>query len=159
VVVTGEIAFVRRDTKRKPPKTSVGLRVRVLDPETGELINGAAQVGVSEDKSQGAPISSLATDAAIQAVSLARTEILSRVPIEARIVGAKDEILILHGSKSGMKEGMKLVAVRDAKLAARLRVSRVFPDDSEVRIVKNIAGLRPQDTVRVIFRMPDFPRP
>ena len=37
VIVTGEITFVRRDTRRKPPRTLVGLKVQVLDAETGEL--------------------------------------------------------------------------------------------------------------------------
>jgi hypothetical protein len=59
VIVTGEIAFVRRDTKRKPPQTRVGLRVRVIDPESGELIGGGASVGIAEEK-DGKPVISLA---------------------------------------------------------------------------------------------------
>jgi len=48
VVVTGEIVFVRREKTKDSTRVRVGLKVRVMDPDTGELISCSSTIATQE---------------------------------------------------------------------------------------------------------------
>lgn len=50
VVVTGEISFIRREKVKDSIRLRLGMKVRVMDPETGELISGASPIVVQEER-------------------------------------------------------------------------------------------------------------
>jgi len=161
-VVTGEVSFVHSEGKKGMDKTvSAGLKVRVLDTSSGELLNGAAQSGSSLAKPGLSDTDTLAQDAIGKAAVLAVKQILTFTLPEGIIlntVGKEGavQVLINRGSRDGIKEGMEMLVIRDKVKVGKIRVTNVFPTDSEAVPTANILGLKPTDFVRAVFPMPEF---
>lgn len=49
-VVTGEISFVRREQQKGATQVTVGMKIRVMDPDSGELVGGASPVATVEER-------------------------------------------------------------------------------------------------------------
>jgi hypothetical protein len=67
------------------------------------------------------------------------------------VTGSVVHILVNRGSRDGLALGDVLRVLRNGRAVGTLRISRVFPTDSEVEIVENFQGIRPTDVVRFIF--------
>jgi hypothetical protein len=160
-VVTGEIAYVKPESKKGADKTvSAGLLVRVLDTSSGELLNGAAQIGVSMAKPGLSDTETLAQEAvgkaAVQSVRMILANTLPEGIVLNTVGSDTVQVLINRGSRDGVTEGMNFLVLRDHQRVGKIRTTRVFPTDSEAAIVDNYQGIRPTDTVRAVFPMPFF---
>jgi len=161
-VVTGDIKFVRDETRKGQEKTvNVGLAIRVTEASSGELINGAAQIGSSQAKPGLSDTVSLANEAISKSAVLGVRQILTYSLPEGIIintVGRVDslQVLINRGSRDGIKEGQELLVMRDKQRVGRIKVTRTFPADSEAVVVDLGQGLRPMDGVRAVFPMPEL---
>jgi hypothetical protein len=162
-VITGEVAFARvNDKKGQEKSVDVGMRVRVVDPTSGELINGAAQLASAVAKPGLTDNDALAQEAVGKAAVYAVRDIVSyTLPtgIILNTVGSGDslQVLINRGSRDGIVQGQDMIVLRDGTRVGRLRITNVFPTDSEARVVDLGVGVRPQDTVRAVFPLPDLP--
>jgi len=161
-VVTGEITYVKSDSKKGADKTvSAGVKIRITDASSGELLNGAAKVGVAYAKPGLSDTDLLAQEAISKSVVAGVKSIISFTLPEGIIISSVGDsgslqVLINRGSRDGMSEGMDLIVLRDKVRVGKLRVVRVFPTDAECTPLDNTLGLRPMDRVSAVFPMPDF---
>lgn len=161
--VTGEIAALRVTEGKGVVKTvRLGLRVRLHDASSGDLLNGAAVVGVATAKpgedGTDALAQQAATMAALQAVKqILNTTLPTGIILNTVGEGTKDlQILINRGSRDGVTAGMEMIVFREQQRIGSIRVTQVFPTDAEARPVEGAQGFRPQDTVRAVFPMPEL---
>lgn len=160
-IVTGEIAFVKSDTKGGAKTVRVGLKVRVLEASSGDLLNGAAQVGTAVAR-PGQDEYSLIEEATRNAAVLAAKEVMAYTLPEGIVLnlvgghGSEVQVLINKGSRDGIKEGMQMIVFRDKQRVGKIQVTATLVSDSEAKILENNYGFQPEDKVRAIFPMPDF---
>jgi len=162
-VITGEIAFVSPVAKSNPKTVVAGLRVMMRAPGSPELINGAAQVGEARSRPGLSDDESLAQEAVDNAAVLCVKQMLSTNLPEGTIVStvgqpANLQILINRGSRDGVREGMQMLVTRERQRVGKIQVTNVFAADAEAKPIENTLGIRPEDKVRAIFPMPDFPK-
>lgn len=161
-VVTGEISFVRIDTKATPKTVHVGLKVRVQEATTGDLLNGAAQIGESKARPGVSDNEAMAMEAVSNAAVLSVRQILAyNLPVATvlSLVGAAGAPLIAlinRGSRDGVAPGMEMIVLRRGQVVGKLRVTTVFPTDAEAEVIDNTLGVNIEDKARAIFPMPDF---
>lgn len=162
-VITGEIAFVRVTAPKGAAKeVQVGLRVRVIEGATGDLLNGASQVGVARARPGLADEDQLIQEAAQNAAVQSVKQILSYTLPSAAVIGTigtkpNVQVVVNRGSRDGMQPGMRLIATRDRQRVAEIELTQVFPAMSEARIISDPLGVRIEDKLRAVFPMPPFP--
>jgi hypothetical protein len=162
-IITGEVASVKvNDKKGQEKSVDVAMRVRVIDPTSGELINGAAQLATAVAKPGLSDNEALAQEAVGKAAVYSVRDVVSySLPtgIVLNTVGSGEglQVLINRGSRDGIKQGMDLMVIRDGVRVGRIKTTNVFPTDSEARVLDLGVGIRPQDTVRAVFPMPELP--
>jgi len=159
-IVSGEVAAVRTEGgKAGTTDVRTSLLVRVADASSGELMNGAAQIGTAAARPGENDVESLARDAASKAALQSVKEIVAYTLPEGIITNSVTDlggthVLINRGSRDGVKDGMDLLVLRSGNRVGRVRVTSVFADDAEGIVTENIQGIRPEDTVRATFPMP-----
>src|SRR5882724_1731097 len=77
VYMDGEISFINVDEKRSPKAVNVGLRIRIHDASSGELITGAAQVGTAIGRPGQSDTDSLVQEATSNAALLGARSIVN----------------------------------------------------------------------------------
>jgi len=160
-IVTGEVAFVRSDTKGGAKTVRVGLKVRVTEANSGDLLNGAAQIGTAVAR-PGQDEYSLIEEAARNAAVLAAKEVMAYTLPEGIVLnlvggkGSEVQVLINKGSRDGIKDGMQMIVFREKQRVGKIQVTATLVSDSEAKILENNYGFQPEDKVRAIFPMPDF---
>jgi TolB-like protein len=150
-----EIAFTE-----KPRRARVTLSVRLTDTLTGELANGAIQVGTSSVKTESTDDDTLIQQAITDAAfSVVRTMNNYR-PAEATVllVRGGSEVSLNQGSRDGISRGQEMVVMRGGRYVGRIRVSSVGDTDSRAEVRKGGNGIRPEDRARAIFKMPKAPK-
>jgi hypothetical protein len=154
-VVTGEIAFVKIDSKASPKRVSVGLKVRVIEPGSGDVVNGAAQIG--EVAKPGVTDNDLlvqeaARNAAYQSVRQILAYNLTEGTV-LNIVGTEPNVTVLvnRGSRDGVRPGLEMIVTRGRQRVGKIKITEVYPTDSEAKVVENTLGIRPEDHTRAIF--------
>jgi hypothetical protein len=161
-VVTGEISFVRVDAKQTPKTVRVGLKVRVQEATTGDLLNGAAQIGEARARPGVSDNEALAMEAVSNAAVLSVRQILAyNLPVATVLslvgsAGAPLIALINRGSRDGVVPGMEMIVLRRGQVVGKIRVTTVFPTDAEAEVIDNTLGVNIEDKARAIFPMPDF---
>lgn len=160
-VVTGTIERVVVDTKRTPKTVSVAMTVSILDAVSGDLLNGAAQVGVARSRPGITDDDSLVQEAISNAAVLSVRQIQAFNLPEGTVintVGTERSLLILinRGSRDGVRTGMEMVVTRDRQRVGKIRITNVLPADSEAEPADSNLGIAPGDKVRAIFTPPTF---
>jgi len=162
-IVDGTIAFVREDTKSTPHTVKVGLTIRISEASSGDLINGAAQIGEARARPGLSDMASLAQEATNNAAIAGVRQILANVLPEGTILstvgsntGGSLQIIINRGSRDGVQPGMQFIVLRDRQRVGRIEATNVFPTDSEAKVIDIGLGIRPEDKVRAVFPMPEF---
>jgi curli biogenesis system outer membrane secretion channel CsgG len=163
-IVSGEIAYVRTDEGNKTGpihQVNVGLKVRIRDVSSGELLNGAAEIGQAYAKPGQTDLESLAQEAVSKAaVSSVRSILAFSLPegiVTNSITNTSGStVLINRGSRDGIEAGMEMLVLRNGQRVGKIRVTNVFATDSEGRVTENLVGVAPQDTVRATFPEREF---
>ncbi len=160
-IITGEIAFADIYTKKGPKTARVGLLVKMRSGASSDLINGAAAVGTATAPPGGTDDLTLLQEAVSNAAYEAVRSMLAYNLPEGTVlntVGSPPNITILinRGSRDGVKEGMEMIVLRNNIKVGTIRVTTVYPTDSEPSVVNYTMGISPEDHVRAIFMMPTF---
>ena len=155
VIVDGTIEFVRDDVKARPRTISVGLTVRVAEAASGELIAGAAQVGVAQARGGASDLHTLITEAVTSAtLSAPRAALAQAVPegiiMSSNSFGRAKVRMINRGATHGVKKGMKFMVLRGDYRIGTVQALGVFPQHTEVKVIDGDEGIRTEDRVRAI---------
>ena len=161
-VVTGEIAYAKEVRGANPKTIRVGLKVRVQEASSGDLINGAAQIGEARAKPGVSDTESLAQEAVRDAGFLAVRQILANNLPEGTVIQSTggdvtgSVVIINKGERDGLAEGQQMIVLRGRQRVGRIQLTRVFQTNSEANVLENTLGISPEDKVRANFPMPDF---
>lgn len=162
-IATGEIVFVRSEGKRGDLRgVTVGMRVKLQDASSGELLNGAAQIQTAPVKPGESDFDTL-TQAAVSKAAVAGVRDILNTTLPVGVitntitnVTGGTTALINRGSRDGVKNGMEMLVLRNGVHVGKLRITNVFATDSEAVATENIQGITPQDTVRAVFPLPNI---
>lgn len=87
-------------------------------------------------------------------------QVLARQLATGTVIGIEtNSVIINKGVRDGVKVGDDVVILREGANGLKtqvgsVRVSRVYPTDSEAEIIANPGGIRPEDTARVLYQPP-----
>ncbi|MBI3720942.1 MAG: hypothetical protein HY248_00185, partial [Fimbriimonas ginsengisoli] len=131
-IVTGEVSKVTIEQKRGVEKNvTVGLKVRVMDPSSGELINGAAELGGAVAKPGLSDDEALAQEAISKAAVNAIHNINRYQLPEGTVLNTVGtppdlQVLVNRGSRDGVQIGQDLIVLRSGVRVGRIRVTNAF---------------------------------
>jgi hypothetical protein len=160
VVVTGEIRSVEDRREGDRPVIEVGLIVRIRHVALDEMINGAAERGSAIEPSNGSKTrSALLMEAANSAGVRAVARIADYRPLTGTILNSEGSgiVVLNRGSSHGVKGRQEFVVFREGARVGRVRVYKLFPQFTEMRVTESAGGIQPQDRAVAVFPEPKFP--
>jgi TolB-like protein len=157
-VVSGDVTAVKYFDN--PRRVAVTLSVRLTDPLSGGLSNGAISTGYSNPPPPGMTpdddvlINQAITDASFNAV---RTINQYNLP-QATVLQTRDNtaVVLNAGGRDGMQEGMEMNIFRGRDYIGKVKVRRVNSTDAYADVVEFGKGIRPQDRARAVFKLPGY---
>lgn len=155
-IVTGDITDVK--FTEAPRRAKATLSVRMTDTSSGEFINGAMQVGLSQIPAPGVTpddeqlVSQAITAAAFSAVKQIRDYTLPEATV--LINRGNTEVRLNKGARDGIAAGLEMIVLRGNDKVGRVRVTSVNATDAEAVIVDTGKGIRPEDKLVSVFSLP-----
>ncbi len=155
-IVTGDITDVK--FTEAPRRAKATLSVRMTDTSSGEFVNGAMQVGLSQIPAAGVTpddeqlVSQAITAAAFSAVKQIRDYTLPEATV--LINRGNTEVRLNKGARDGIAAGLEMIVLRGSEKVGRVRVTSVNATDAEAVIVDAGKGIRPEDKLVSVFSLP-----
>lgn len=156
-IVFGQVESVK--VSGNPKVAQVVISVRVIDVASGLEVNGAYGSGKSSPR----PGYSGADDTLIQeAIAEAAFEAVNSLKAftlpEATVLNmsGSHNILLNKGQREGIKEGMKMIILRNKEEVAVVQITLVEPDSCIAKIITEYKGVAPGDKARAAFELPSY---
>lgn len=155
--VAGEIASISFSRDRRQAK--VNLVVRVIDPRSGFLLNGALAEGYSNQRA--IPVTDdeqLVNEAFGNAAFNAVRQISKfNLPTATVLIGRDTQSVTLNrGTRDGLYNGLDMIVTRAGVVTGRIRVSGATNNDADATIVDQGQGIRPEDRATALYHLPDY---
>jgi hypothetical protein len=163
LIVDGTIEFVRANKKKKPPVTNVGLKIWVEDAQTGDLMSGAAVIGVASVSDSPDAFTRELSNSIRIASGEAVARSMTYHPLEAVVLTTGNFppncVGLNSGKRNGLDEGMVLTVWREGKGIGQVQVIDTYSEDCLGKIIENPGGIRAEDKAIIQFKMPDYTAP
>ena len=162
-IVAGEISSISFSRDRRQAKVSIA--VRVIDPKSGFLLNGALAEGVSnvrpipvDDEEQ--LVNEAFGNAAFNAVKqLSKFDLpVATVLISGNntLNGHNVTVTINKGTRDGLYPGLDMQVSRRGQYVGTIRVAEPTDNDANAEITDLGLGIEPGDRATAIFHMPTY---
>ena len=156
-IVAGEISSVSFSQDRRQAKVS--LVVRVIDPRSGYLLNGALAEGSSNIRP--IPVTdeeSLVNEAFGNAAFNAVKQISKfNLPVATVLIGrGVNSVTLNKGSRDGLYNGLNMIVTRNGVVTGTIRISDVSNNDSNAVVTDQGQGIRPEDRATAIYELPSY---
>ena len=162
-IVAGEISSISFSRDRRQAKVSIA--VRVIDPKSGYLLNGALAEGVSnvrpipvDDEEQ--LVNEAFGNAAFNAVKqLSKFDLpIATVLISGNnsLNGHNVTVTINKGTRDGISPGLDMQVSRAGRYVGTIRVAEPTDNDANAEITDLGLGIEPGDRATAIFHMPSY---
>lgn len=162
-IVAGEISSISFSRDRRQARVSVA--VRVIDPKSGYLLNGALAEGVSnvrpipvDDEEQ--LVNEAFGNAAFNAVKqLSKFDLpVATVLISGNntLNGHNVTVTINKGTRDGISPGLDMQVSRRGQYVGTIRVAEPTDNDANAEITDLGLGIEPGDRATAIFHMPSY---
>ena len=156
-VVAGEIASISFSRDRRQAK--VNLVVRVIDPRSGFLLNGALAEGYSNQRP--IPVTDeeqLVNEAFGNAAFNAVRQISKfNLPVATVLIGRDTQSVTLNkGTRDGLYNGLDMIVTRNGVVTGRIRVFSATNNDADATITDQGQGIRPEDRATALYHLPDY---
>lgn len=156
-VVAGEIASISFSRDRRQAK--VNLVVRVVDPRSGFLLNGALAEGYSNQRP--IPVTDeeqLVNEAFGNAAFNAVRQISKfNLPTATVLIGRDTQSVTLNrGTRDGLYNGMDMIVTRGGVVTGRVRIFNATNNDADATITDQGQGIRPEDRATALYHLPDY---
>lgn len=156
-MVAGEIASVSFSRDRRQAK--VNLVVRVIDPRSGLLLNGALAEGLSNPRP--IPVNDeeqLVNEAFGNAAFNAVKQISKfNLPVATVLIGRDTASVTLNkGTRDGLYNGLDMVVTRNGVVTGQIQVSDASNNDANATITDLGIGIRPEDRATAIYKLPAY---
>ena len=156
-IVEGEV--VAGSARGKSVK--VGLLTNIREVASKQYINGGfSQMTTTPRPGEATDAEELTNKGVSDAAQDVVRQILGRQLATATVIGIETNSVILNkGVRDGVKVGDDIVILREGAnglktQVGKVRVSRVYPTDSEGEILENPGGIRPEDIARILYQPP-----
>lgn len=156
-IVAGEISSVSFSQDRRQAKVSIV--VRVIDPRSGYLLNGALAEGSSNVRP--IPVSdeeSLVNEAFANAGFNAVKQISKfNLPVATVLIGrGVNSVTLNKGSRDGLYNGLDMLVTRNGVVTGTIKVSDVSNNDANAVVTDQGQGIRPEDRATAIYTLPSY---
>ncbi len=161
-VVSGELLSVKIDKDKK--KAEARIAVKLVDVASGEVVNGAVAAGISQPRiGYTADDDKMVVEAIRDAARNAVETLVSYIIPEATVLNSigTSSVLLNKGSQEGLEPGMEMIVLRrmeggQEEVVGRIKISHVSESDATASILKAPRGVKPEDRVRAVYKMPDY---
>lgn len=156
-VAAGEIASISFSRDRRQAK--VNLIVRVIDPRSGFLLNGALAEGYSNQRP--IPVTDeeqLVNEAFGNAAFNAVRQISKfNLPVATVLIGRDTKSVTLNkGTRDGLYDGLEMIVTRNGVVTGRVRIFNATNNDSDAVITDQGQGIRPEDRATALYELPKY---
>lgn len=156
-MVAGEIASVSFSSDHRQAKVS--LVVRVIDPRTGLLLNGALAQGLSNPRPIPVNDEETLVNEAFGNAAFNAVKQISRfnLPVATVLIGRDTQAVTLNkGTRDGLYNGLDMVVTRNGVVTGRIRVSDASNNDANATITDLGTGIRPEDRATALYTLPNY---
>lgn len=156
-LVTGEVVNWEVRPVGSGKQADVIVRSVVRDVASGLPVNGAAESASSSVRPGDTADDVLLNEAFGLVAAKMVQDITNRQLPRATVLNTFQETAFINqGTRSGFKDGQKLIVFRGADQVATAVVVSADYDNSEVRIIRSYKGISPGDKVQVVFEVPQI---
>jgi len=156
-VVAGEIASISFSRDRRQAK--VNLVVRVIDPRSGFLLNGALAEGYSNQRPIPVTDEEQLVNEAFGNAAFNAVRQISRfnLPVATVLIGRDTQSVTLNkGTRDGLYNGLDMIVSRNGVVTGRIRISTASNNDADGVITDLGQGIRPEDRATALYHLPDY---
>ena len=162
-IVAGEISSISFSRDRRQAKVSIA--VRVIDPKSGYLLNGALATGLSNPRPIPVDDEEQLVNEAFGNAAFNATKQLSRfnLPVATVLISGNETlnghdvtVTINKGTRDGMYPGLDLLVSRGGRYIGTIRVAQPTDNDANCEVTDLGLGIEPGDRCTAIFHMPSY---
>ena len=156
-VVAGEVGSISFSRDRRQAK--VTLIVRVIDPRSGFLLNGALAEGYSNLRPIPVTDDEQLVNEAFGNAAFNAVRQISKfsLPVATVLIGRDTQSVTLNkGTRDGLYNGLDMLVTRNGVVTGRIRVSDATNNDSNATITDLGSGIRPEDRATAIYHLPSY---
>lgn len=156
-VATGEVAAV--SFSRSPRQATASIIIRVIDTNTGELVNGALAQGRSNPRAIGTNDDDALVNEAINNAAFAAVRQITQFNLpKATVLISRDQnsVILNRGTRDGLFNGLNMVVTRNNSEVGRIQVSDAQADQSNATVSRRGLGIQPQDKATAIYQLPAY---
>jgi hypothetical protein len=156
-LVTGEVVNWEVRPVGSGKQADVIVRSVVRDVASGLPVNGSAQSASSSVRPGDTADDVLLNEAFSLVASKMVQDITNRLLPRGTVLNTFQETAFINqGTRSGFKDGQKLIVFRGVDQVATAVVVSADYDNSEIRIIRSYKGISPGDKVQVVFEVPEI---
>ncbi len=162
-IVAGEISSISFSRDRRQARVSIA--VRVVDPKSGYLLNGALAEGVSNPRAIPVDDEEGLVNEAFGNATFNAVKQLSKfdLPVATVLISGNNTlnghnvtVTINKGSRDGIRPGLDMLVSRRGQYVGTIRVAEPTDNDANAEITDIGLGIEPGDRATAIFHMPDY---
>ena len=162
-VVAGEIGSISFSRDRRQAKVS--LIVRVIDPRSGFLLNGALAEGLSNPRPIPVTDDEQLVNEAFGNAAFNAVKQISKFNLPVATVllsgdttlnGGQSSVTLNKGTRDGLYPNLDMLVTRHGVVTGRVRISQATNNDSNAVITDLGIGIKPEDRATAIYHLPNF---
>lgn len=162
-IVAGEISSISFSRDRRQAKVSIA--VRIIDPKSGYLLNGALASGLSNPRPIPVDDEEQLVNEAFGNAAFNATRQLSRfnLPVATVLISGNNTlnghnvtVTINKGSRDGLYSGLDMLVSRGGRYIGTIRVAEATDNDANCEVTDLGLGIEPGDRCTAIFHMPTY---
>ncbi|MGI4791688.1 MAG: hypothetical protein ACRYFS_22940 [Janthinobacterium lividum] len=162
-IVAGEISSISFSRDRRQAKVS--LAIRVIDPKSGFLLNGALAEGLSNPRPIPVDDEEQLVNEAFGNAAFNAVKQLSRfaLPVATVLISGNNTlnghnvtVTINKGTRDGMYAGLDMLISRGGRYVGTIRIADASDNDSNAEITDLGLGIEPGDRATAIYHLPAY---
>ncbi len=162
-IVAGEISSISFSQDRRQAKVSIA--VRVIDPKSGFLLNGALASGLSNPRPIPVDDEEQLVNEAFGNAAFNATRQLSKfnLPVATVLISGNNTlnghnvtVTVNKGTRDGLYPGLDMLVSRGGRYVGTIRIAEPTDNDANAEITDLGLGIEPGDRATAIFHMPSY---
>ena len=162
-IVAGEISSIAFSRDRR--QATVSIAIRVIDPKSGFLLNGALATGRSNTRLIPVDDEEQLVNEAFGNAAFNATKQLSRfnLPVATVLIsgnntlnGRNVTVTLNKGTRDGLYPGLDMMVSRGGRFVGTIKVAEATDNDANAEITDLGLGIEPGDRATAIFHMPSY---
>ncbi len=162
-IVAGEISSISFSRDRR--QATVSIAVRIIDPKSGFLLNGALATGRSNTRLVPVDDEEQLVNEAFGNAAFNATKLLSRfnLPVATVLISGNNTlnghnvtVTVNKGTRDGLYPGLDLLVSRGGRFIGTIKVAEPTDNDANCEVTDLGLGIEPGDRATAIFHMPSY---